>query len=70
MEFICKRQQVMENELLPLLYHLTSHLSSNSMHVSSGVQNRHGLFVQIFDDPSLNWKEVFHNKHAGNAPVC
>lgn len=64
-----------DNKLWKMNYSLffsTSHLSSNSTPVSSGVQNSHGLFVQnnadpVFDDPNLNWKEVFHNKHAGNA---
>uniref|UniRef100_A0ACD5TEL6 Uncharacterized protein n=1 Tax=Avena sativa TaxID=4498 RepID=A0ACD5TEL6_AVESA len=42
--------------------------SSNSTPLSS-VQNGHGLVVQnsadpVFHDPELNWKEVFHNKHA------
>lgn len=61
-----------DNKLWKMNYSLffsTSHLSSNSTPVSSGVQNSHGLFVQnnadpVFDDPNLNWKEVFHNKHA------
>ncbi|KQK05290.1 F-box protein At5g52880 isoform X1 [Brachypodium distachyon] len=44
-------------------------VSSNSIPVSSGVQNSDGLLVQNSTDPvsgdsSLNWKEVFHNKRA------
>ncbi|XP_044981947.1 F-box protein At5g52880 [Hordeum vulgare subsp. vulgare] len=51
------------------LFFSASHLSSNSTPVSSGIQNSHALLVQnnvdpVFDDPNLNWKEVFRNKHA------
>ncbi|VAH21479.1 unnamed protein product [Triticum turgidum subsp. durum] len=61
-----------DNKLWRMNYSLffsTSHLRSNSTLVSSGVQNSHGILPQnnvdpVFDDPNLNWKEVFHKKHA------
>uniref|UniRef100_A0A452ZLV8 F-box domain-containing protein n=1 Tax=Aegilops tauschii subsp. strangulata TaxID=200361 RepID=A0A452ZLV8_AEGTS len=67
-----------DNKLWRMNYSLffsTSHLRSSSTLVSSGVQNSHGILAQnnvdpVFDDPNLNWKEVFHKKHAGSAPVC
>ncbi|XP_048549030.1 F-box protein At5g52880 [Triticum urartu] len=61
-----------DNKLWRMNYSLffsTSHLRSNSTLVSSGVQNSHGILAQnnvdpVFDDPNLNWKEVFYKKHA------